>query len=135
MRLAQECNRNLSLRINTSIIQQYLINQVNVSAITIYPRLIGTRLIGTRPTETRLIGTLKIDRVQLERVSLACNQCCPPAKSEMYSSSSPRYSVIYRFLPVFGTVDTGKGWQLGIARGTLARSVHVQLGASTHVIR
>ena len=60
---------HLSLRINTSIIQQYLINQVNVSAITIYPRLFGTRPIGTR-----LIGTLKIDRVQLERVSLARNQ-------------------------------------------------------------
>ena len=59
--------------IGTSIIQQYLINQVNVSAITIYPRPFGTCLIGTRPTETRLIGTLKIDRVQLERVSLACN--------------------------------------------------------------
>ena len=54
-------------------IQQYLINQVNVSAITIYPGLFGTRLIGTRPTQTRLIGTLKIDRVQLERVSLARN--------------------------------------------------------------
>ena len=63
---------HLPLRINTSIIQQYiLINQVNVSAITIYPRLFGTRLIGTRPIGTRLIGTLKIDRVSLERVSLA----------------------------------------------------------------
>ena len=55
------------------MIQQYLINQVNVSAITIYPRLFGTRLIGTRPIGTRLIGTLKIDRVHLERVSLARN--------------------------------------------------------------
>ena len=62
---------HISLRINTSIIQHYLINQVNVSAITIYPRLFGTRLIGTRPIGTRLIGTLKIDRVHLERVSLA----------------------------------------------------------------
>ena len=65
---------HLSLRINT-IIQHYLINQVNVSAVTIYTRLFGTRLIGTRPIGTRLIGTVKIDRVQLEHVSLACNQC------------------------------------------------------------
>ena len=65
---------HLPLRINTSITQQYLINQVNVSAITIYPRLFGTRLIGTRPIGTRLIGTLKIDRVSLERVPLARNR-------------------------------------------------------------